>query len=720
MEKSAFELLHPKLRYILYKMGWEELRPIQVDAIHEIFNTNKNLIISAQTASGKTEAAFLPILSQIVDRKDGGISAIYVGPLKALINDQFERLEVLCKTAEIPVFKWHGDVGSAPKKKFLKNPSGVLLITPESIESLFINHSDELSNLFRSLSFIVIDEMHSFIGTERGAHLKSLLSRAMHKSKGDVRIVGLSATIGDPELAKQWLIPRDPASVVLITDPNEQKGIRYLIRGYLPDNEPDDDNADKETRNPSLLEDIISYFDTQNKGNSLIFINSRQMLEYYTDAVKRTVKMRHGNPENIQIYYSGIAKTGREDTERSLKSHQHTVAFCSSALEMGIDIGNVSCIGHIGAPWSVNSLAQRLGRSGRKDGELSTLIMFISQSGRKEDIIDRLYPEVLQAVAMSELMLKTKWCEPPQTDLFHFSTLIQQILSVIKEHGGATVQDLFDTLVTEGTFHNVTQEDFIQILHGLKIADLVDQDSSGLVILGLKGEKIVKNRDFYSAFVSAIELDVICSGKKIGSVQYVPDLETRQFLILAGKRWEIKDLDLKKEKMYVIPSKGGKTSRYSGGLGSDIHPRVREKMRELLTSNYIPEYLDENAKLMLKEVQAAALEAGLTTGSFVIDGPYTYWFTWTGSAKHRTLYILGKAFGELNVEDLEIALKFKGVSPSQIQTIYHSLLENCPSAEEIAATIQNISSEKYDQYLSKNLLIAGFAKKYIDTNLSPP
>src|SRR5208283_826826 len=182
---------------------------------------------------------------------------------------------------------------------------------------------------------------------------------------------------------------------------------------------------------------------------------------------------------------------------------------------------------------SVNSLAQRLGRSGRKEGDPSILIMFISQPGKRENIVDRLYPEFLRAVAMSELMFK-KWCEPPQTDLFHFSTLIQQCLSVIKEHGGATVQDLFDTLATEGTFHNVTQDDFVQILHGLKIADLVDQDSSGLLILGLKGEKIVKNRDFYSAFVSAIELDVIYSGKKIGSVQYVPDLETRQFLILAG------------------------------------------------------------------------------------------------------------------------------------------------------------------------------------------
>lgn len=208
MEKTAFSYLHPTIQEKLYKMQWEELRPIQMDAILELYTTDHNLIISAKTASGKTEAAFLPILSQIVDNKGVGVSAIYVGPLKALINDQFQRLEKLCELAEIPVFKWHGDVGSSGKAKFLKNPSGVLLITPESIESLFINHPDALPRLFGSLSFIVIDEMHSFIGSERGAHLKSLLSRVLHKSPKGVRIIGLSATFGDPELAKKWMMPR--------------------------------------------------------------------------------------------------------------------------------------------------------------------------------------------------------------------------------------------------------------------------------------------------------------------------------------------------------------------------------------------------------------------------------------------------------------------------------------------------------------------------------
>jgi len=715
---KAFDLLHPKLQEKLFQMGWTELRPIQVDAINEIFNSENNLIISASTASGKTEAAFLPILSQIVEREERGIATIYVGPLKALINDQFERLEDLCKLADIPVFKWHGDVSDNAKKNFLKDPAGVLLITPESIESLFINKSHNLSTLFNSLSFIVIDEMHSFIGSERGAHLQSLLSRLMQISSRNVRLVGLSATIGDLELAKQWLLPRCSESISLITDPTEQKSVKYFIKGYPFNNEFTTIDTEDESLDDPMIEDLISYFSEMNKKNSLIFGNSRKTLEYYTDAIHKILE-RKGQPDIFRIHHGSLSRAVRENTEETLKTNRHTATFCSSTLEMGIDIGNVSCIGQIGAPFSVNSLAQRLGRSGRKDEDPSILIMFIPELEKPNDIVGRLHPELLRAVAMSELLFE-KWCEPPQTDLYHFSTFVQQILSVIKERGGSTAPDLFDTLVTNGAFYNITEGDHIEILRCLKTFDLIEQDSTGLIFLGIRGEKIVKSFDFYSAFTSAIELDVIFDGKSIGSVELTPDLRNRQFLILAGKRWEILEVDFNKAKMYVQPSKGGKLPYYTGTPGLDIHEKVREKMRDLVTSDHIPIYLDDQAKLMLQDAQNAAREADILTNPFVVDGTHTYWFTWTGGAKHRTLYILGKMFGELNVVDCEIALKFKGVSPTQIQKIYRTLLENCPSPQEIAEKNMGSTCEKYDQFVPTNLKNLAYAKKYIDIDILSP
>jgi ATP-dependent Lhr-like helicase len=716
MEKTAFSYLHPTIQEKLYKMRWTELRPIQKDAIQQLFTTRQNLIISAKTASGKTEAAFLPILSQIVEKKEVGVSAIYVGPLKALINDQFQRLEKLCELAEIPVFKWHGDVGSGGKVKFLKKPSGVLLITPESIESLFINHPNELSRLLGSLSFIVIDEMHSFIGSERGAQLKSLLSRVLEKSPKGVRLVGLSATFGDPELVKQWLIPRNPDSITIISDPDEEKGIEYLVRGYVL-KKPSEDEKEKEAYAVSpVIDDIVRYFYGK---TALIFVNSRELLEFYTDGTRNYLENK-GLPDCFRIHHGSLSKAEREDTEDALKSNRPTATFCSSTLEMGIDVGNVSCIGQIGAPWSVNSLAQRLGRSGRKEGESSVLIMFIIEKESKENsIVDRLHPELLRAVAMSELML-AKWNEPPQIGYYHFSTLIQQILSVIKEHGGSTAKDLFDTLVTDGSFLNVRQEDFLQILRSIGNADLIEQDGSGVLILGLEGERIVNNFEFYSAFTTPKEFSVVHKGGKIGSIQSAPDLETREFLILAGRRWEILSIDFKRCEIFVEPSKGGKVPRYFGGGGADIHPRIREKMREIVISDYVPAYLDPHAQVMLREAQNAAREAGLAKNPFVVDGVHTYWFTWTGSAKHRTLFTLGKEFAKLHVEDEEIALKFKGVSQSDILEKYKEMLASCPSPEEIAEKFQGRTSEKYDQFVPENLQIAEYAKRYIDNQILLP
>lgn len=173
----AFDLLAPGVQRQLYAMGWPSLRPIQADAIRAFSGTGNDLLIMAETAGGKTEAAFLPVLSAISDEPSGSVRALYVGPLKALINDQFGRLEDLCTHLEVGVHRWHGDVPASRKAALVKEPGGVLLITPESLESLLINRTGHLERLFGGLRAVVIDEVHSFLEGERGLHLASLLVR---------------------------------------------------------------------------------------------------------------------------------------------------------------------------------------------------------------------------------------------------------------------------------------------------------------------------------------------------------------------------------------------------------------------------------------------------------------------------------------------------------------------------------------------------------------
>ncbi len=199
---TAHSRLHPDLQLALWKMEWRELRAIQKDAIEAWFTSKDHLLISANTAGGKTEAAFLPALSSVAaDRGQGSVRILYVGPLKALINDQCRRIEELCSHAEIPVHRWHGDVNQSAKKNLLKHPSGVLLITPESLEAMLMLRGLEIPTVFPNLETVIVDELHAFLENERGHQLATLLNRLDWARQGKARRIGLSATIGDTNVA---------------------------------------------------------------------------------------------------------------------------------------------------------------------------------------------------------------------------------------------------------------------------------------------------------------------------------------------------------------------------------------------------------------------------------------------------------------------------------------------------------------------------------------
>ena len=224
-------------------------------------------------------------------------------------------------------------------------------------------------------------------------------------------------------------------------------------------------------------------------------------------------------PNLFRVHHGSLSKGEREETEDELRAGKTIAAFCSSTLEMGIDVGSVKSVGQIGPPWSVNSLAQRLGRSGRKEGEKSEIRIYIEEDepGPDASIVDRLFPDLLQTIAMTELLL-TKWCEPPEVDRLHLSTLVQQTMSVIKEAGGARADQLHATLIKSGAFPTVDQETFIDVLRSMGKADLIEQTAEGVLILGLLGEKIVTSRDFYMAFIVPEEYRVIHGGRHVGNV----------------------------------------------------------------------------------------------------------------------------------------------------------------------------------------------------------
>lgn len=224
---SIFDRYAPFIQDFIYRNNWESLRAVQAAAGDAIFNTDENVLLTASTASGKTEAAFFPILTLFSEDMPRSVGAIYIGPLKALINDQFMRLNELCDEADIPVWHWHGDVAQSHKSRMLKNPSGILQITPESLEAMLLRKHALIPKLFGDLRFVVIDEIHSLMRGDRGGQTICLIERLCKMAGVNPRRIGLSATIGDPSLAGEFLSYGTGRGTVI--PKIENKGVRWRL-----------------------------------------------------------------------------------------------------------------------------------------------------------------------------------------------------------------------------------------------------------------------------------------------------------------------------------------------------------------------------------------------------------------------------------------------------------------------------------------------------------
>lgn len=719
MGTNAFDLLARPIQHVLWDMGWQSLRSIQVKTISEVLQTDHHVLISARTASGKTEAAFLPILSDIFSRPPGSIGAIYVGPLKALINDQFRRLDVLCERAEIPVHRWHGDVDAGKKAKVTSEPNGVLLITPESIESLFVNRSRFLGSMFRNLRFVVIDEIHALVGRERGLQLRSQLYRLCRYSETSFRIVGLSATVGDAIVEyKRWVAPDVPASVTHISDPGETKRVLFRIQGFLKSKLRNDEslllaNGDQEdvAAPQSLIANILEHFCGR---KNLIFCNRREQVELFADELNAECR-RQGRAQEFWVHHGSLSREIREDTEQEMRGSRPATTLCSSTLELGIDIGNVAAVGQIGPTWSVNSLVQRLGRSGRKDDEphCMRVMLLEQQSDSDSDLVDRLHVSVLQAIATAELM-RERWVEPPCNPLMDLSTLTQQILSCLAETGGSRADELFQRLVSKGAFRALDTDQFVQVLKSLGKVKLIEQAPDESLILAPDGERVVHDRDFYSAFASGLEFSVRHDGRLIGTLPAILLPQLGDHLLLGGKRWQVEAIDTKRVEILVRPAQGKKPPRFLGGSG-EVHCRVREKMREVLFSDSSFVYLDDTSTELLGEARHTARTARLASRSLVSIGERsTLWFTWTGTKTQNTLRWLFECLG-FTVTDHDIALEMQ-LSLQDLAAKLARFMEDRLTAEELAQSTKIRELRKFDRFLEESLLVQSLATDHIDVD----
>lgn len=598
---EAFDLLNKKIQKVIYEMKWESFRPIQNEAIIHMITSPSDLILSAPTAGGKTEAAFLPIISQIADNGKNSVKILYVSPLKALINDQFDRVEELCRHIDFPITKWHGDASQSKKTALLKNPAGILLITPESIEALFLNKKEKLEALFNQLEYIVIDEVHSFIGNERGTQLKSLICRledalAIHPYK-----IALSATISNLSDIAAWLNPGNPRSVKIINAAETlKKDILGIIKCYRK--VPEHTGTNGKTFSP-LKQDL---FNVITKGKNLIFANAKATLEEYCDAMKQIAKEKNF-AQNFYIHHGSLAKNIREECEDLLKTQSNIAVFCSSTLELGIDIGKIERVIFLAPPFSVSSMIQRIGRSGRKKNTNREFRFFIEENSiddagcKAPAWTDKFRTELVQCIALIECMLEG-FIEPLDTTTFDYSTFVHQILSYLGQTGGAAASQIYQTIGERSFNAWFSKKDFIDILQQLNAEDIIYQLPDNTITLARAGEKIVENYEFYSAFIKQKEWKVLCNGKEIGQISgdNLLFLKNGGTFLLAGKSWELVEIKNESQIILVKEAAGKKSITFNGGT-QNIHRTIQQKMLEIYETNFIPTYLSKNSIDILQE-----------------------------------------------------------------------------------------------------------------------
>ncbi len=724
---SAFSRLHRDIQKHLWDMNWTQLYPFQVHSIDAWFDSKSDIILMAKTAAGKTEAAFLPILSSIAeDHGAGSIRVLYVGPLKALINDQFRRLEELCKRSEIPVHRWHGDVDSQKKKKLLKSPSGILLITPESLQSLLMSTGLDARRVFNELDVVVIDELHVFLDNERGRQLCCLLNRVddLRKDLPRSRRVGLSATIGDPQVACQWLSGALSDSTSIIRSSTTQD-IELLVKTLVEDVPDDDSDSMEDGREGSNVISIANHLIDHCSGNTnLVFCNRKMDIEYLADILIRLTRQKK-IPDQFIVHHGSLSRQIRENAEQELKSGRPCTAICSSTLELGIDIGHVDAVGQIGPPHSVSALKQRMGRSGRKEGKPSRLYFYVPLKKCPKDapLPQRLYPELVQALSMVLLMTGqegfTEWTEPPEPVQRDFSTMIQQIMSVIVERGGIRAEDIYRLMNLPHVFGPVSADEFSALLKDLGSNDLIEQTPSGDLILGLEGEKVTSHYDFFAAFETPVTYKVFSGDGLIGEVEGLEGFyQPGSFMLLGGKRWKILSVNDRQMKIHVERAYGKKMV-YWRGVGGHIHGMIRQTMYEILYKGVSPAWLEPKTKMVLDWAITEFQSHRLGEKTLVRENNQIHLFTWAGSRANHALYMLfrsaGFLHGEVQDQDIAITIKKDGVDESQVISILDESLRNPPEAEHLCEAVFGDDIPpvgKYGKYLSNRLCMKAYCDKY--------
>ena len=771
---GIFDRYAPFVQDFIYAHEWESLRGIQVAAGEAIFGTDDHVLLCASTASGKTEAAFFPILSELWEDPPASVGALYIGPTKALINDQFYRLEELCEEAGIPVWHWHGDVSSSHKARLMRRPSGILQITPESLEAMLLRRHAAVAKLFCDLRYVVIDEVHALLRQDRGGQCLCLIERLSRMAGVSPRRIGLSATIGDPEAVGAFLAAGTDRNCVIPRVEEPPRTWRLSMEHFYQSG-PQADESQPQTASGEIEADVVAmepgapglppcsnsfgaqgapaelraevvpapaeqptdlapassdpglgYIFEHTRGHKcLIFSNSREEAEEVCTTLRAYCE-HNGEPDRFLIHHGNLSAAIRESAEEQMRDESSDLSIVATAtLELGIDVGRLERAFQIDAPFTVSGFLQRMGRTGRRGGPPEMWFVMREEPPEARTLLPETIPwKLLQGIALVQLYREERWVEPPNLNRLPYSLLCHQTLATLAGEGELSPAQLASRVLTLTYFHRVTTDDFRVLLRHLLEHDYLEQTEGGGLIVGLAGERVTSSYKFFAVFQENVEYTVRSGSEEIGTLCAPPPPGEK--VAIAGHVWIVDEVDHERHLLYVTQVKG-KVPAYFGDVAGDIDTRILERMRRVLEEHEPYPYLMSHARARLRDARHVAENSQLTTSPLVClgenDKEQTMWclLPWLGSyaflALERLLKI--KCAGELGIKGLSSSRPYfmTFVMREDEQAFFSVVKEAAEALEdpmELLYPAEIPYFEKYDELVPPELIRKGFACGVLD------
>ena len=604
---NAFDRLHPALQHhIVNSLGWADLRPVQSLSI-DVCLDGANMVVLAPTAGGKTEAAFFPVISQMLTEGWTALSVLYVSPIRALLNNQEQRLQRYFELVGRRAACWHGDTSQGNKRRAVVDSPDCLLTTPESLEAILVSAKIDHREFFKNVQIVIIDELHAFAGDDRGWHLLSVVARIQRLAGRDIQRIGLSATVGNPDEMLKWVS-------------SGSKRQRQVVRPPLFTKQSPEVQLDF----VGTLENAAKIISLLHRGEKrLVFCDSRSRVE------QLTLFLRERQVETF-VSHSSLGVEERRAAENAFAQKQNCVIVATSSLELGLDVGDLDRVIQIDAPSTVSSFLQRMGRTGRRDGARSNcLFLATSDDG------------LLRAAALLDLW-QTGYVEPVHAPPKPFHILAQQLLALILQERGIGQRAWFDWIADVPAFAKMDPARIEEVIQHLLVTRILWNDN-GILSFAPEGEAEYGRKNFLellSVFMSPPLFRVLNGQKELGHVHESTFFKRQDgpvILVLAGRSWKTNHLDWKRRIAHVEPTDERGRSRWLGE-GQFLSFRICQAIRRILATDSTEPSWSQRATAQMGEVRTECPWASLDSTSLVQHpSGEVHWWTFGGGVANTLL-----------------------------------------------------------------------------------